>query len=193
MKQNYLENNNQEDLQNTNPYYLEFITFFIKHNLYNEEMFEYIRENSFLIDYREEEKRPLIGCQYTFDKKDRLTRINLLVPIMHDKLTILINIHEYLHAITLYKYLGKKCKLGFEKETLPMLFETIYALENQDTELQNHLNYLNSHIKNEDSQLEYKISLLIQPELLNYYQTKNPSFQKLQHKAKKLTKKSLRK
>lgn len=171
-----------------NEAYTEFINFFKKHNLYNEEAFNYIRNNSKLIDYREEEKREYIGCYYVFDQKKSLNSIKLIVPYITDKITILINIHEYIHAIIFYQHLGKKIKIEEDIEVLPILFEQLYSNELQNPKLQKYLENLNNHIK-KTSPIEYQIALAIKQELLTYYYQKNPTFQKLQNKSKKLSKK----
>lgn len=170
-----------------NNLYTEFINFFKKHNLYDEEMFNYIRNNSILIDYREIDKRIFIGCYYISDNDGILRQIKICVPIINNQITTLINIHEYIHAITLYKYLNKKGTIEKEDETLPMLFELLYVLENPNKELHEYLNTINNSIQNGPS--KYRIALAVQHELLEYYQKKNPSLKKLQHKAKKLSRK----
>ena len=167
--------------------YLKFINFFKNHNLYDEQTFKYIRENAILFDYLEEEKRSFIGCYYNFDKRGCLIKIVIGVPIIKDEQTLLINIHEYIHAISLYSKLGTKCKIGIEREILPLLYEKIYLNENPNEELERYVNMLNQKII-ESNQIEYKIALNLQNELLEYYY-KIRNFNKLESKAKKLSKK----
>lgn len=170
-----------------NQYYKDFIDFFKKHNLYEEKMFDYIRRNSTLLDYRDDEQRIFIGCFYICGKQNILQKIKLCVPFINSQITILINIHEYLHAIELYSKIGKKYQSKDTEEVLPMLYESLYFLDNPSKELENHLLYLNSRIK-DDSKESYKIALSIEKELLKYYKEENPDFKKLQNKVKKLTK-----
>ena len=169
-------------------YYYEFINFFKKHNLYNKEMFEYINRNSTKIDYHDEEQRAFIGCYYICNKQNILQKIKICVPFIDSPITVLINIHEYLHAIELYNKIGKTYKNQDTKETLPMLYEQLYFEENRDKKLEEHLKYLNKKIKN-DSDKSYKIALAIQKELLSYYKETSPTLEKLQKQAKKLSKK----
>lgn len=171
-----------------NQYYKDFIDFFKKHNLYEEKMFDYIRRNSTLFDYRNEEQRIFIGCFYICNKQNILQKIKLCVPIINSQITTLINIHEYLHAIELYNKIGKKYQNSDTEEVLPMLYELLYFLDNPSKELENHLIYLNTRIK-DDTKESYKIALSIEKELLKYYKEKNPNLKKLQRQAKKLTKK----
>ena len=171
-----------------NQYYKDFIDFFKKHNLYEEKMFDYIRRNSTLFDYRNEEQRIFIGCFYICNKQNILQKIKLCVPIIDSQITTLINIHEYLHAIELYNKIGKKYQNSDTEEVLPMLYELLYFLDNPSKELENHLIYLNTRIK-DDTKESYKIALSIEKELLKYYKEKNPNLKKLQRQAKKLTKK----
>ena len=170
-----------------NTYYNNFISFFKKHNLYNEEMFKYIQNNRTLFDYRDEEKRIFIGCYYICNKQGILQKINVCVPFIDNQITMLINIHEYIHAIELYKNIGKKYQQKDTEETLPMLYEQLYYLENPYKELERYLIELNNKITKNSSK-SYQIALLIQEELLSYYQKTNPTFRKLQTKVKKLSK-----
>lgn len=54
---------------------------------------------------------------------------------MQDYKTMLINIHEITHGIYAYKKLNKKYNPNVGIETLPMLYEKIYILENNSEEL----------------------------------------------------------
>lgn len=171
-----------------NKKYTEFINFFKKHNLYSEEAFKYLIKNTIYFDYREEDKRPYIGYHYLTDKNSILKEIKLYLPYISDYKTLLINIHEYIHALHLYRRLEKKYKKELDSEILPMLYEKIYLLENPNEILEEFLKYLNTLIT-ENSPQEYKIALLVQEELLKYYIEKKPSFEKLQRKARKLTRK----
>ena len=170
-----------------NTYYNDFINFFKKHNLYDEEIFNYIQKNRTLFDYRDEEQRIFIGCYYTCNKQGILQKIKLCVPFIDNQITLLINIHEYIHAIELYKNIGKKYEQKDTEETLPMLYEQLYYLENPNKELEIYLIELNKKITKKSSK-SYQIALLIQEELLAYYQKTNPTLKKLQTKVKKYLK-----
>lgn len=173
-----------------NETYRKFINFFQKHNLYNEEIFDYLRLNSILFDYLDEDTRPFIGCYHTLDKDLKLKKIELCVPLIADEKTILINIHEYTHGILLYEYLNKKIKITNDCETLPLLMERIYLEENPSQELEEYIKKLNTKIQNDTSieAQKYKTALNIQEELLTYY-NKTHNFNKVKKKSKKLYRK----
>ena len=174
-----------------NTYYNNFINFFKKHNLYDEEMFNYIQKNRTLFDYRDEDQRIIIGCYYICNKQGILQKINICVPFINDPITLLINIHEYIHAIESYKNISKKYEHKDTEETLPMLYEVLYYLENQNKELKIYLTELNKKITKNSSK-SYQIALLIQEELLTYYQKTNPTFRTLQSKVKKISKRYIK-
>ena len=167
--------------------YTNFLDFLKKYNIYNKNILEYIKENSQVIDYRDEEKRNSIGCYYELHN-GILKQIHTCNPYIYDEITALINVHQYVHVYSAYKYLGKFFKITDTIETLPILYEQLYVLEHPTKELVNFQNFLNSTIK-EDSPLKYRMALEAQKELLDYYNDKNPNYKALQSKAHKLTKK----
>lgn len=172
-----------------NSAYTKFIDFFKRHNLYDEKIFNYLRENSVMFDYRDEDSRPFIGCYYTYSKDDKLKKISLCVPFIDDDITILINIHEYIHGILMYNKIGYKYKAGIDCEVLPMLYERIFVEETQNEKLKEYLKYLNKNIL-ESSNPEYQLALNVQDELLEEY-NKNKKIKTLNKKIKKLTKQTL--
>ena len=95
----------EESINMNTNYYNKFINFFKEQNLYNEEMFTYFGNNSILFDYRDEDYHPFIGCFY-LTKDNKVTKISLVVPYLNSEVSTLINIHEYTHAIILYKHLN---------------------------------------------------------------------------------------
>lgn len=168
-----------------NNMYTEFITFFQKHNLYSEDAFRYLRENSTLFDYRDEDNRDFIGCYCVNDDRKMLKEIMLIVPFFDSRVTVSINIHEYIHGLIAYNKLNKKYKIGIDCEVLPMLYEKIYFLEHPCRELEEHEKKTKEIIFNANIQ-RYIIALKCQEELLSYYQ-KGSSFHDLNRKAKKLS------
>lgn len=168
-----------------NIYYQKFINFLKEHYLYDEKILEYWKNNRTLFDYRDEEKRDLMGCFYQYEK-EYLTKIHLIVPFIDNDKTVLINIHEYIHLLTLYNKIGKKCKIGDDKEVLPFLYERIFINENKTDELLKYYQYLNQSII-ESNVNEYLIALHLSEILLEEYD--NDAIHKLDKRAKKLTKK----
>lgn len=172
-------------------YYQKFIDFFKRHGLYNQEVFDYLRKNSIQFDYRDTDYQPLIGCFY-LTKGNKLTKINLIVPYINNDITVLINIHEYIHGIIAYKYINKRFSEDLNSETLPILYERIYLEENKDNQtLRKHFDSINDVINESNSTdiMKYKIALSIQEKLFDYYTSKHPNIKELSSKAKKLTKK----
>jgi len=171
-----------------NPnFYNEFLNFFKEKGLYNEIIFDYLRNNEEIIDYNDIKKRKEIRCYYIIKNKI-LTGVWVCVPKIKDYKTLLINIYIYAHAIQACNQLGKKFDNTKNTRALPMLYERIYLQENPNNELEEHLNILDNYTK-ENGPKQDQISLGIQKKLLDYYNSKNPSFENLQRKAKKLSKK----
>lgn len=166
-------------------YHPGIIEFFKRHNMYDEEMFNYLQDNSMMIDYKDPDERGFIGCFYVQDKKERLTKIILNIPYVYNAETALINIHEITHGIEHYKELGKKFKKDATVEALPILYEKIYIMENDSEELRKYGEYLDT-MCGRDSAIEYQMALKIRDELLSNY-----SYD--MKRMKKMTKKLVRK
>lgn len=161
------------------------IDFFKRHNLYDKEMFDYFSKNSSMIDYQDEEQRMFIGTFYGINKKTRkLVSIHLNVPYVYNDITMLISIHEIVHAILLYKRLNKKTNLGIDYEALPMLYEKIYINETNTKEIIEYGKWLDSLITPESE--EYIFGLNVRDELFNNY---NYDIDKMNKIVKKLVKK----
>lgn len=168
-------------------YYKIFIEFLKSHNLYNEEAMKYLQEKGTFFDYLEEENRDYIGCFFAIDANKKLKKIILCVPYIKDEETLIINIHEYTHALLYYKHLGKRISLKNDIEILPMMYEKLYIEESKSNTGKRYVEFLNSKIT-KNSELKYRIALQVQQDMLEYYKyEKEP--EKLQIKAKKLTKK----
>lgn len=174
--------NNLED-----TYYNKFINFFDSHNLYNKKIFDEIWERCSFFDYLEDEYRDFIGVYYIFDKNKKLLDFNLIVPFIDSKKTLLINIHEFVHAIYAYYNLGKKFILDDSSEASSLFFENIYVLENYDEEINKFFNSLNRDRINSNED-RYILGLKIADELLKKY-NKDVNLNTLSKKSKILMKK----
>lgn len=166
-------------------YHPKVINFFKKHNMYDERLFKYLKENSTLLDYAYEEQRFMIGCFYILDKHNILRGLRLNLPYVTDEKTALINIHELTHGIENYYKMGKKFKKDITIETLPLLYEKLYILENPSEELITYGKYLDNLIE-ETSEKEYKYALKVREELLKNY---DYNMVKMQKRTKKLVRK----
>ena len=163
----------------------KLINFFKEHNLYDEEMFDYFDKHAFYYDYRVEENRIFTGCFPGLDKSKIIRKVNIGVPFIMDEKTLLINIHEYTHAIEFYKNMGKKYKPDKYVEVLPMMFELLYIKEHPNKELEEYEKYLNSCISRHNT--EYVLGAKMQEELANSY--KYEDYNILRKKIKKLGRK----
>lgn len=172
---------------NNNNKYIEFINFLQNHKLYNEDTLRYLRKNMTLFDYRDDEKRNFIGCYCISNNKKLLKEIMLIVPFIDSRITTSINIHEYIHGLTVYDRLNKKFQFDIDCEILPILYEKIYFLEHPCQELEEHEKQTRKIILESNIQ-KYMIALACQEEMLYYYQ-QGKSFYDLKKKAKKLSKK----
>ena len=150
-------------------YHSKIIDFFRRHNMYDPEVFEYLKTNSSGVDYRDPDARYLIGCFYVKDiKNERLLDLKLVLPYVTDDITALININEITHGIENYPKRGKKFKKDITIEALPLLYEKLYILENPSEALLAYARELDQRIE-ESSAREYKFALKIREELLKNY------------------------
>ena len=166
-------------------YHPKIINFFKEHNLYDEKKFNYLKNNSIMVDYENPEERSFIGCFYILDQRNILRKIKLNLPYVMNEETTLINIHELTHGIENYYKIGKKFKKDITIETLPLLYEKLYILENPSEELIAYGKYLDNLIE-ETSEKEYKFALKVREELLNNY---DYDMVKIQKRTKKLVRK----
>ena len=161
------------------------IDFFKRHNMYDEKMFEYLQENSTMVDYKDPEQRPFIGCYYIQGKNNILQKIVLYVPYVYDNTTALIDIHEITHGIENYYKIGKKFEKNITVEALPLLYEKLYILENPTDELIEYGRYLDEKA-DRHREIQYRFALKIRDELLSNY---NYNMKKMEKKVKKLSRK----
>jgi len=165
----------------------ELIDFFKKHNLYDEKIFYYLSNNTTMIDYNDKDKRSFIGCFYNLEKGNKIKNIHLVLPYVIDDITMLISIHEIVHAIVLYRYINKKAKIGIDVEVLPMFYEKIYINEHNSSELIKYEEQLNSFI-NISKDRKYILGLQLRDKLLvDYDDDINKNYRKL----KKLVKSNM--
>lgn len=148
-------------------YYKKFIDFIKKHNLYDKESFIFISNHTKNIDYKNEEERDFIGSYYNTSEAGNIINFKIYVPEIIDEKTLLINIHEYIHALFLYKMLNKPCDIGLEKEILPLMYEKLYVLESDELSINQYQKDLMETI-NEINKPEYTIGNKLSDELLKY-------------------------
>lgn len=161
----------------------KLIDFFKRHNLYDDDMFNYFQDNSIMVDYRLEETRDMIGTYYIFGKNNKLKSFYLAIPYLDDDITMLISIHEIVHAIMAYDRLNKSLVIDSSCEILPMLYEKIFVLESKSQKASDFLNYLDSNIRCVE---QYENGFILREQLIDYY---DYDFKKINKKAKKLLRK----
>lgn len=153
-----------------NNAYTKFINFFKSKGLYDEELFEYVKKHLVSFNYEDKEYRPLIGT-YTAFKNKKLIFLKVIAPYIDSDITILINIHEFSHAIYYIKNKNKASKIG--AELIALLYEELYISENPSKELLEFQKKLNNSIT--ENAYEYFIALNKVPELLKYYNEQKDS------------------
>ena len=151
----------------------DLVNFFKRHNLYEDKMFDYFNNNITHYDYNIWEYRILTGCLFISSEDDILKKIHLCVPTIIDDITMLINVHEYTHAIEMYNNLEKIYKESIYREVLPITFERLYVMESSSMSLEDYREYLDNNVKrNKD---EYIIGSMIADELINNLNNDNIS------------------
>lgn len=163
----------------------DLISFFKECNLYEEELFNYLNKHTFHFDYGIEENRVFTGFFPGIDKDGVLKKFMVSVPFVVDEITMLINIHEYTHAIENYYRLGKKYKKDKFVEVLPMMFELLYIKKHPSKELEEYENHLNSCITRNNE--EYLLGAKMQEILADSFKYEN--IKQLKRKVRKLGKK----
>ena len=148
-------------------YFDKFIDFITRHNLYESKSFIEISNKTKNINYNNEESRDFIGCFYKVEN-EIITDFNVCVPQIIDEQTLLINIHEYVHALIIYNSLGKKEDIGLEKEVLPMMYEEMYVVESDEISTKKYLIQQKEMI-NEMNSEEYIIGSQIKDKIIYMY------------------------
>lgn len=81
-----------------------------------EEAYQYLKQHTKVLNINLEDGIPYFGCFLT-EENEKLRQLNLCVPQIVNLKSMLINIHEFKHGITLYPYLGKKVpKYDYEQD-----------------------------------------------------------------------------
>ena len=163
----------------------QVIAFFKKHHLYEEKMFDYFKKHSTMIDYNMEEYRPFVGCYPILSKENIIKRIHVNTPYVNDHKTMLITIHELVHAIDFYHQIGHHYREDLTVEALPILFEKIYVEETNNNELSAYSKWLDEKIS-KSNDLKYQIALAMRDELYNAY---HDNFKDVKKLSKKIVKK----
>jgi hypothetical protein len=163
----------------------KLIDFFKKHRLYNEEMFKYFEEHSTMIDGDYDDERMITGCAYLIDRNTGILKgIHLNLPYIKpnaiDEELMLDSIHELTHAIFTYPRIGKKFNRDITIETLPLLYEKLYIMENPSPISIAYGHRLDDTIT--DKYPEYAFALKVRDELYHEYHKNPEEMAKMVHK-----------
>ena len=143
----------------------EIIEFFKRHNLYDEEMFNYIVANCDEVDYYDKDVNFMISCN---PKVNRYTKkiegFNLIIPYCFDELSTLAAVHEIAHAIYWYKKMGTKYN-ELEVELFPMIVERLYFEEHRSPALEKYEEFLDGTIDSTSAE-RYRFALENRDDLL---------------------------
>ncbi|MBR2678809.1 MAG: hypothetical protein IKE63_05275 [Bacilli bacterium] len=134
--------------------YEKFIDFLKHYGLYNQEVFDFIKDKTRYVDYNKEEARDFIGC-FPKMENDVVKDIRLCVPKIVDDVTVSINIHEYVHLLKIYSYLNKEYKESKYEEVLPTAYELLYLRNNDFDYLKLYKEYIMS---GDDEYLKYLVT-----------------------------------
>ena len=164
-------------------YYRKFIEFLKEHGIYDEEVVKYYREHWELFDYLDVEERINMGTYYVI-RNGQLEEIRPVVPIMNNDVTVLINVHEYIHVLMNYKKINQHAKIRTkDHEVLPIFYEKVYVKENPSEELVEYHKFLTECIDDAPEE-QFVLALNISDKLMEDYD--NQSIDELNRKTKKL-------
>jgi len=107
----------------------KFIKYLKDTEIYNEEVFKYIKPKTVYLDHSEEATH-FYGVFPIVDDNNIIKDIKLCVPKIKDDITVSINIHEYVHLLLLYRELNKEYKESDYDELLPVMYEFYYLKDN---------------------------------------------------------------
>ena len=118
----------------------KYINFLKKYNLYREDIFEYMKDRTKYIDYRQDGSDGYIGV-YPNLVNGIIKDIKMRVPRLIDDHSIAITIHEYIHLLKMFDYIGKEYVFSDYEDLLPTFYELVFAKENND------IDYINERLE----------------------------------------------
>ena len=133
----------------------KFINYLKKIEIYNEELLNYLKDNTKVIEYSED-ANDFIGTFPQVDENNILTGIKMCVPKMTNDITVGMNIHEYVHALMLYRNLNKEYVEDNQAELMPTFYELNYY---KDNNVDDYLNFYIEHIKEKDNYLTMLLNI----------------------------------
>lgn len=133
----------------------KFINYLKKTEIYNEKLLNYLKDNTKVIEYSED-ANDFIGTFPQVDENNILTGIKMCVPKMTNDITVGMNIHEYVHALMLYRNLNKEYVEDNQAELMPTFYELYYY---KDNNVDDYLNFYIEHIKEKGNYLTMLLNI----------------------------------
>lgn len=149
-------------MEQQNIYEIKFLNFLKRHNLYDEEKYSYLKQNSSKVDIKI--NQDFIGCYFNKDEQNRIIKIRLIIPILENDITVMLAIHEYVHGYIMLDKINTTDIEEDEEEVLPMFYEYLYYLENRNKEIEEYrINMIKTVFT--ENKFKYKLALLLLEEL----------------------------
>ncbi len=98
---------------------------FMLDGILTEEEYNFISNRTKMVDENACDILQYVGCFSRPINSNKITDFRLLVPVIKDLKSMLVNIHEYTHAVLLYRHIYYGLKLD-ETEIIPIENEKKY-------------------------------------------------------------------
>ena len=172
-------------------YYIKFINFLKKHNLYDDKFFKYFWKESIFISLFDDDYSFLIGgTAIVVDRKNRITNITPHMPYINCDKSVAIGIYTYVQALIQITRIGKKENYDvYYNYILPMFYEKIYINENFNDELFYYENKMRNNLSKDN--FDFYTNILNSVDSLFYsYSKKKLNEKQIARRAKRLAKES---
>ena len=133
-----------------------YIEFLKKYNLYDKEVFDFIKDKTVYVDYMNTDSENFIGVYPIVDKDNIVRDLRMCVPTIVDDISISMNIHEYVHLIKMYSNLNKEYVEDKYKELLPVMYELLFL---KSINFDEYIDIYIEHIKKEDNYLKVLLDI----------------------------------
>ena len=143
-------------------YKYKLITFLKKYNLFDEEKYNYLINNAFMVDTSM--ALDFIGCFYLKNEWKVITKVRLCLPRLDSDIAVMLTIHEYVHGFIMYDKIGSSYSTKASEEVLPMLYEFLYFLENRTPEMEQYRKIVDD-INNNGVCFKHKLGFIMKDEL----------------------------
>ncbi len=167
----------------------KFINFLKRTELYNEKFNDYINDKIEIKDLSETPKDLrleilkmgsnvskleelgdyvhsiyFLGTTVEVDDDDIIKNVYITVPKMTNDITVGMNIREYVHALMLYRELGKEYKEDKYEDIIPTYYELAYLKENNQ---EDYFNLYLESIKEDNSYLSVLLNIFDKDNKIN--------------------------